>query len=213
MSNLLFPRLRGVAWNMHLAAQWAAGKQTARSGREVTTRYRSQPRMKITLSYGQTDDGFLSDKQPAPSDDGSAVYSDFKTLFGFLNQHGGEAESFLFQGVNAIDRAEFTRQAEFLATGDGIQTDFQLVRDVGGWKEKIVYPQGDIVIYVNGTAVAATDLGRGLYRIAAPGAGQTVTGDFTFAYRVNFDADEVDFNNFMAYFWECQQVPLITKKP
>jgi uncharacterized protein (TIGR02217 family) len=213
MSNLLFPKLRGVGWNFHIAPQWSTGIQNARSGRSVRTKFRSQPLLKITISFGTSDDAFLSDKQPKPSADGSAVYSDFETLFGFLNRHGGEHESFLFQGLNAIDLAKFTRLGELIATADGVTTDFQLVRNVGGWLEAVYWPQGPVVIYVDGVATAATDLGKGKYRIAAPTAGQLVTADFTLAYRVRFDADEIDFNNWMAYFWEAPTVPLITVKP
>lgn len=169
--------------------------------------------MKLTISYGTTDDGFLSDKPPAPSSDGSPVYSDFETLFGFINLHGGEAESFLFQGLNTIDGAKFVRQGEVIGTGDGATTDFQLVRDIGGWKEYVYWPQGDVVINVAGLPVSATDLGKGVYRITAPTAGQVVSADFTFAYRVKVDADDIDFNNWMAYFWECGTLPLITVKP
>jgi uncharacterized protein (TIGR02217 family) len=213
MSNLIFPRLRGAAWNFHLAPQWATTVQTARSGRSTRTRWRQQPLVKISISYGQSDDGFLSDKAPKPSDDGSPVYSDFETLFGFLNQHAGEHASFLFQGLNAIDLAKFTRAGEPIGVGNGTTTDFQLVRNIGGWQEAIYWPQGTVTVYVDGTAVSATDLGNGKYRITAPTAGQNVTADFTFAYRVRFDADEIDFNNWMAEFWEASTVPLITVKP
>jgi uncharacterized protein (TIGR02217 family) len=217
MSNLRFPQLRGVAWNIHLAPQWKTGRQESRSGREVATRFRVQPRMKITLSYGTGDDGFLSDRQPKPADDGSVVYSDFDTMFGFLNMHGGEHDTFLFQGVNAIDLKKYVRTGESIGTGDGATTDFQLQRDLGGWKETVYWVLNTPVFYIDGIPVDpanVTDLGHGKYRLsAAPANGALITADFTFAHRCRFDADEIDFANWSAYFWECGTVPLITVKP
>lgn len=209
MSNLIFPRLRGVGWDTKIAPQWDTGRSPAKSGREVTIQYRSQPRTKITLQFE-----FLRDSDPVAADDGSVVYTDFDTMLGFFNQHGGAAQSFYFQGVNGIDLAKYSLIEETIGTGDGATTDFQLQRDVGGWQEFIYYPQGTPVLYVDGVETGATDQGKGVFRFAsAPANGALVTADFTFAYRCRFDEDAIEFSNFSAYFWDCQTVPLITVKP
>jgi uncharacterized protein (TIGR02217 family) len=214
VSDLIFPLLRGVGWNTKLTPHHFFGKQQARSGRTVRAQFSSQPVMKISISY--SDQGFLSEDPGQPSDDGTAVYSDFETMLGFFNYHGGGFQSFLFQGVNCRERKQFTRAGELQFTGDSATTTFQLVRNLGIWAQAIYCPQGAPTIYVGGAQQApanVTALGNGMFQLsAAPAAGALITADFTFAYRCVFDAEELEFTNWSEGYWSVD-TPLITVKP
>jgi hypothetical protein len=203
-----------VGWNSSVAPHHFFSTQTARSGRTVRAQHASQPVTKISISY--SDEGFLSEDAPKPAPDGSAVYNDFDTMYGFFNYHGGGFQSFLFQGVNAREQRKYTRHGERQFVGDGATTVFQLVRNIGIWPESIYWPQNAPAIYVAGVAQAAanvTALGNGQFQLsAAPAANALVTADFTFAYRCVFDAEEMEFKEWMQGYWHVD-TPLVTVKP
>jgi uncharacterized protein (TIGR02217 family) len=211
MTNLVFPRLRGVEWGTRFIPTWKTDLQEARSGRDTTARRWLNPRYRVELTYE-----FFGEQQPAAADDGSAVFSDLDTIMGFFNLMAGQADTFLYQGVNDIDAARFVVQGQPIATGNGVTTDFQLVRSVGPATEWVQNPMAPPTFYSGGAEIdpsAITDLGKGKYRLApAPANGAPVMADFTWAFRCRFNADEVEFENFMSYFWSCGSVPLITIK-
>jgi hypothetical protein len=215
MSDLFFPKLRGVGWGTKITPQFATGKQEARSGRTVRTRFRDQPLTKLSIVYsgGSGGSGYLSDQAPPPADDGSVVFSDLDTMFGFFCFHGGGFESFLFHGVNDADSSQFTRNGELQFVGDGARRDFQLIGHRGIWSEAIYWPQGAPVVSVGGAETAVSALGKGMYRLpAAPAPGTPVMADFVFAYRCTFNTDECVFSNWRAGYWSVD-TPLITVKP
>jgi hypothetical protein len=215
MSNLIFPQLKGVGWGSKLTPQFSNGKQAARSGRSVRAKFRNQPLTKISIVYsgGSGGSGYLSDSQPPAADDGSVVFSDFETMYGFFCSHGGDFESFLFQGANQDDAKKFARSGELQFVGDGATTDFQLLAHIGIWSQFVYWPQGLPIVYVSGAPVAVTALGNGMFRLgAAPAIGAPVTADFVFAFRCIFDAAEIDFTNWRSGYWSCD-TPLITVKP
>jgi len=153
VSNLFFPKLRGVGWGASITPHHFFSKQVARSGRSVRALHAGQPVTKISISY--SDEGFLDEVAPKASKDGSAVYNDFETMFGFFNYHNAGFQSFLFQGVNAHEQRRFTRHGERQFVGDGATTTFQLVRNIGIWPEAVYWPQSVPEVYVGGVSVAA----------------------------------------------------------
>ncbi len=214
MSNLLFPRLRGVGWDSSITPHHFFGKQQARSGRSVRVQFARQPLTKISISY--SDQGFLSEDAPKASHDGSPVYNDFETMYGFFNYHGGGFQSFLFQGVNAREQSKFTRRGERQFVGNGENAQFQLVRNIGIWAEAIYWPVAAPIIRVGGVEQPAANvqaLGNGMYQLAAPPAVKAlVSADFTFAYRCVFDTDEMEFREWCEGLWHVD-TPLTTIKP
>jgi uncharacterized protein (TIGR02217 family) len=214
LPDVFFPQLRGVKWGTRLTPVTSRTRLSSVNKIERSAVRTQQPVWKIVLEYE-----FLSEKVPPPPNEytDDPVYSDFDTMLGFfLARNTGNQESFLFQGVNAIDSARFTRDGQKVGVGDGAETDFQLVRSIGEFDERIQNPVGPVAFAVGGVDVdplTVTDLGNGLYRFAvAPAAAAVVTASFRYAYRAKFDEDEIELANFMAYFWEAGSVPLITVK-
>ena len=214
MSNLFFPKLRGVGWGASITPHHFFSTTTARSGRTVRALHAQQPVTKISISY--SDQGFLDEDAPRASKDGSAVYSDFDTMFGFFNYHNSGFQSFLFQGVNAHEQRKFTRHGERQFVGDGATAVFQLVRNIGIWAEAVYWPQSVPEVYVAGALIPpanVTALGNGKYQLAAaPALNALVIANFAFAYRCVFDAEEMEFKEWSEGDWHVD-TPLTTVKP
>jgi uncharacterized protein (TIGR02217 family) len=213
MSDAIFPKLRGIDWGTRITPKVKRTRLTSESDVEVSASRARYPRWKIDLKYEH-----ISEKQPPPANQETddPVYSDWDTIIGFFLARTTGNETFLFQGVNDIDDARFTVTSQKLGVGDGANKNFQLCHAIGEYLEVVQNPVGTPVIYFNEDetlAGALTDLGNGLWQTTnAPGVGVIVTASFRFAYRCTFDEDEIELENFMAYFWECGSVPLITVK-
>lgn len=135
--------------------------------------------------------------------------SDFETLYAFFLNMKGKANGFRFWAP-----ADNTGTGEFIATGDGATTVFQLQKtySISGASfaipvtkpitSAIVDYQGNSlsgrpdysapVIYVNGTPTSVTlDYTTGKITFgAAPAVGATITADFQFHFPVHFKTDK-----------------------
>ena len=73
-------------------------------------------------------------------------------------------------------------------------------------------------IYFNGVrqnpAGYAVDAESGLVSFATPPpAGQVITADFTYRFRVRFSDDTAEFENFMYQLWQLKQIKLQSVLP
>jgi hypothetical protein len=121
------------------------------SGTETSYASQQQPRWKITLEYE-----FLSEKQPPPPNEitDDPIYSDLDTILGFFCARLGANGTFLYPGRERRSTPRASgRQDQKLGVGDGVVTDFQLVRSIGEFLEVIQNPFGVPVIYVDGDPV------------------------------------------------------------
>ena len=113
---------------------------------------------------------------------------------GFFLQQQGAFQPFLYD-----DPTDDQAAAQAIGSGDGSTTIFQLVRSMGvalpggGFAEPITAPNTLGAIYFNGVRQSPSaytlDVATGLVTFAAPPpAGQLVTADFTYYFRVRFTA-------------------------
>ena len=208
MSNLLFPDLRGLAWDYTLAPMFSTGVQQATGGREVRVAFWSAPLWKISLTYSYLhDDGQHVDQNG---------YSELQQIAGFFLARQGQFDSFL------IDLAQLTRKpldstvsGQPIGIGDNSTTSFQLVRNIGGYLEQVQNPAGQsATVYVASVKkTAGTDytITNGMVSFASPPAtGAAVTADFQWLWRVRFAQDSEEFDNFMYQLWECKKVELVS---
>jgi uncharacterized protein (TIGR02217 family) len=207
MSNILFPDLRGLAWEYTLTPTFSTGMQQAASGREVRAAFWSSPLWKMSLSYE-----FVRDDPQHVDVNG---YTELQQLQGFFLARQGSFDSFL------IDLAQLTRKpldstisGQPIGTGDGATTSFQLVRNVGGATEEVQEPVGQLAtVYVAGVPkTQGTDytITNGLVSFAAaPAIGAALTADFQWLWRVRFAQDQVEFSNFLYLLWNCKKVELV----
>ena len=144
MSQLLFPDLNGKTWNYSKSVVRNNIIQTSSSGIETRIQFWRYPKYLITINYEVlTDESFI--------DTGGLVAGDLETVFGFYNQVGGTLEDFLYR-----DPVDNTVENQAFAIGDGVTTQFQLIRTVGGFNEP-VYGVGDSTLVFVNNELANTD--------------------------------------------------------
>ena len=197
MSQALFPTLPGLHWPvMRTVLAPKVHVRTTPSEREFRARNATQPRYLFTLGFE-----FLRS---------SAATAEWQSLLGFYNLRGGDFENFLF-----LDAADNTATAENFGVGNGVTTQFQLLRSLGSFLEPVYGFTGTPQIYLGGTLVSSgyTLSNTGLVTFAtAPGAAVALTWTGTFCWRVRFAKGQQEFEQFMSNFFSAKKVELMSVK-
>jgi len=200
----IFPSLPGLGWSVVKSPRFATRIQRAVNGRELRALDQPYPLWSWTLTYP-----LLRDRSDARAPSGAGIgYDELRTLAGFFLQQQGALQPFLFD--DPTDNAVI---AQPLGAGDSSRTVFQLLRNMGGFAEPMAAPNAVSAIYFDGilqpTAAYIVDAATGLVTFAAPPpAGQIVTADFTYYFRVRFSDDTAEFENFMIQLWQARQIKL-----
>jgi uncharacterized protein (TIGR02217 family) len=206
----IFPTLPGLGWSVSKAPRFATRIQRAVSGRELRVIDQPNPIWIWTLTYS-----LLRDGHDTRAASGPGVGNDeLRTLMGFFLQQQGAYQPFLFD-----DPTDDQASAQAIGTGDGGTTVFQLVRTMGaalpagGFAEPITAPNTVSTIYFDGMRQSASaysvDPATGLITFTSPPpAGQLITVDFTYFFRVRFADDSAEFENFLYQLWALKQVKL-----
>ncbi len=221
MSNLLFPKIRGLGWTITKNPTFSTEIQSSLAGREVRVQNFQNPIWEFTLAY----EYLLNDPRARDENEQTPL----ETLVGFFLARGGQFDDFLLNESDLTQRLEdsvFSGQP--IGTGDGVTVNFQLVRNFGGFLEACQNPANQrATVYVSGRApqVQGTDytISNGIVTFtAAPANGIAITADFTFLHRVRFDAgtsrgssssgtrEGIEFSNFYFNLYECKEVQLIS---
>lgn len=200
----IFPVLPGLGWSVTKTPRFAGRTQHAVSGREVRVLDQPYPIWTWTLTYS-----LLRDKWDTRGAGGlGAGYDELRTIAGFFLAQQGTFQPFLFD-----DPTDKTVEAQVIGTGNSTTTAFQLVRSMGGFAEPMTAPNTVSAIYFNGVRQDAaeytvdSDTGQVTFT-APPPAGQIVTADFTYRFRVRFADDSAEFENFMYQLWQLKQIKL-----
>jgi uncharacterized protein (TIGR02217 family) len=222
MSNLLFPKIRGLSWEVVKNPTLSTEIQSSLTGREVRIQNFQNPIWEFTLIYE-----YLLNDPKFRDDTGSTP---LEQLIGFFLTRGGQFDDFLLNESDLTQRLEdsvFSGQP--IGTGDGVTTNFQLVRNFGGFLEACQNPANQSArVYVNGVPkVQGTDYTISLGMVTftlAPALGTAITADFIFLHRVRFDLgtsrgnassssgtrEGIEFSNFYYNLYECKEVQLIS---
>ena len=218
MSNLLFPKIRGLGWSVTKNPTFSTEIQSSLAGREVRLQNFQNPIWEFTLAY----EYLLNDPRSRDENEQTPL----ETLVGFFLARGGQFDDFLLNESDLTQRLEdsvFTGQP--IGTGDGVTRTFQLVRNFGGFLEACQNPANQAAtIYVSGRTpplqIQGTDytIALGLVTFtAAPANGAAITADFTFLHRVRFDTgtsrngkEGIELSNFYFNLYECKEVQLIS---
>ncbi len=219
MSNLLFPKVRGLGWTVTKNPTFSTEIQSSIAGREVRVQNFQNPIWEFTLAY----EYLLNDPRARDENEQTPL----ETLVGFFLARGGQFDDFLLNESDLTQRLEDSAYSgQPIGTGDGTTKNFQLVRNVGGFLEACQNPANQVAtIYDNGTlqATNAYTITNGLVQFNnAPAVGHSITADFTFLHRVRFDAgtsrgssgsgtrEGIEFSNFYFNLYECKEVQLIS---
>jgi uncharacterized protein (TIGR02217 family) len=200
----IFPSLPGLGWSVSKAPRFATRTQKAISGRELRVADQLYPIWTFTLTYQ-----ILRDEHDTRG--GNALgtgYDEFRTLAGFFLQQQGSFAPFVFD-----DPTDDSVTGQYIGTGDGSTTVFQLYRTFGGFIEPIVAPKAIGAIYFNGVRQSSSGYSvaptTGLVTFATPPpSGQAITADFTYYFLVRFADDTAEFENFMYQLWSLKQIKL-----
>jgi len=215
MSNTLFPKIKGLAWNVVKTPTFSTEIQESLAGREVRLQNFQNPVWELTLTY----DYLLNDPRTRDENEQTPL----ETLVGFFLARGGQYDDFLLNESDLTGRLEDSiYSGQPIGIGDGVTKTFQLVRNIGGFLEAVQNPMNQVAtVYLNGSIKAqGTDytIANGLVTFtSAPGAGVSITADFIMLLRVRFHTgssrsgkEGIEFSNFYFNLYECKEVQLIT---
>ena len=197
MSNIQYPVLPGLEFNLGMTPSFSTKVQKAASGRELRAAFQLYPMWTFSLSYEFLRDG--------------ARGADFDTLGGFFLARQGMFDSFLFSAPsdNAVVAMPF-------GVGDGATKNFQLTRafGAGGFSfiEPVMNVSGSPGIYINGVlqgsgySVGSTGI---VAFTGAPTNGLPLTWTGSFLYRCRFLQDASQFELFMQDLWQLKKIEFI----
>lgn len=198
MSTAVFPNnLRGLTWDVGVS--FIGGRTSlleSASGKEYGVTAWSSPRRKFGLTYSVLDERFTT--------------NELRDLIGFYLARLGAADTFLFEHLedNTVAGAQ-------IGIGDGVTTQFQLVRTFGTFVEPINAPKSVTAVMTNGVDLGGwmVDAETGVVTFSvAPSPGAVLTANFQFYFRCRFMNDYQDVNEFAYKLWEAQRVEFITRK-
>ena len=200
----IFPVLPGQGWSVTKAPRFQTRIQRAVSGRELRVLDQPYPIWTWTLTYTM-----LRDKWDMRGAGGPGVnYDELRTLAGFFLAQQGALSPFLFD-----DPSDDSITGQMIGTGNASTAAFQLVRTMGSFAEPITAPNTISAVYLDGILQSPTayavDPDSGLVTfVTPPPAGQSISADFTYWFRVRFSDDTAEFENFIYQLWQLKQVKL-----
>lgn len=203
----------GETWKGSRTPVWKTLIQEAASGDEARATTNTMPRYRFRLKYDESEGGFLSEEE-------------MQVFVGLFNQCRGAT-----YGLTLVAPNDCLATNQQIGTGNGVTSEFQLVRTWGGvqatvgsitytsmaygWSDdgfRCAYMGG---IAVNGVSVSSDywslDADTGIVTFAS-GHYPTgiVTATFHYAWRVRFVEDEYEFEDFLYQLHTLQSVDFIT---
>lgn len=206
MSDVLFPELPGLDWDLTKTPMFNTKIMQSVNGRELRASYQAVPKYQISMSFA-----FLRE---------SKGRKELQQLEGFFLERRGSFDSFLFK---MPEDNEF--QCTFI--GDGVQTSFQLYKQINTtqiplqhtqaeqsedplmWSEnasKLMWSDPDNQMWLLQFGITT----NGLLQMPIPlAAGESITITGTYYYRCRFADDEQQYTNFMSKLWKAGKVEMV----
>ncbi|MEC5496664.1 DUF2460 domain-containing protein [Acinetobacter baumannii] len=206
MSDVLFPELPGLDWDLTKTPMFNTKIMQSVNGRELRASYQAVPKYQISMSFA-----FLRE---------SKGRKELQQLEGFFLERRGSFDSFLFK---MPEDHEF--QCTFI--GDGVQTSFQLYKQINTtqiplqhtqveqsedplmWDEvasKPMWSDPDDQMWLLQFGITT----NGLLQMPIPlAAGESITISGTYYYRCRFADDEQQYTNFMSKLWKAGKVEMV----
>ena len=193
----IFPTLAGQGWSVHKKPTFSTIVAGHVSGREVRDALYLNPIWQFELSFEGLD-------STASGQYGGLGAQSLQALMGLFLKCQGQYGTFLY--VDPSDNAAINQS---LGTGDGTTTTFTMSRALGGFVEPVGWVTSVSSVSVGGV-VGATGWSvatpNSLIFATAPAAGAAISASFSYAYLCRFDADDIDFEQFMASLWKADAV-------
>lgn len=215
MSLSVFPTLQGLSWPVMKSSEFATLTQDSPNFFETRIQQAKNPRWHWEMSFDVLRD--------------STTYTEYRQLQGFILSLAGKFGDFLFNDLTdnyvgpALNGSTPNTDAELQMVNDGAGNYYSPVqRNFGGaFLEDITDLNGAITVYDNGTLCTQVSSAptAGQFVLAGPGlaiAGSAyegmylqwgaaptgpVTAQFNFYFRVHFEEDTQDFEQFLSTMW------------
>lgn len=191
-----FPTLAGQGWSVHKKPMFSTIVAPHVSGREVRNSLYQNPIWQFELTF----DG-LTSSTSAFSNLGA---SSLQSLMGLFLSCQGQFGTFLY-----TDPSDSIATAQGIATGDGATTTFTFARALGSFLEPVGWVTSVSNVYLNGVNQASgwsLVAPNSLVFVTAPGNTVVVSASFAYAFQCRFDADDLDFEQFMSALWRAESV-------
>lgn len=192
MSDAIFPVMPGLTWNVTRSPEFNTKSFRAVSGKEVRAAFMAYPLWSYKLGFE-----FLRQGQG---------FSELDQLVGFFLARKGSFDSFLYSDpdFNSVIDQNF-------GVGDGVTTQFQLVRSISGFTEPVQNVNVLTNVQDNGTPTTAyTISSTGLVTFtSAPAAGHYLTWTGSYYNRCRFLQDMAEFNKFMFGLHELKTLKMV----
>lgn len=206
MSDVLFPELPGLEWDLTKTPMFNTKIMQSVNGRELRASYQAVPKYQISMSFA-----FLRE---------SKGRNELQQLEGFFLERRGSFDSFLFK---------MPEDNEFQCTfvGDGVQTSFQLYKQINTTQIPLQHTQAEqsedpLMWSENASKPMWSDpesqmwllqfgiTTNGLLQMPIPlAAGESITITGTYYYRCRFADDEQQYTNFMSNLWKAGKVEMV----
>lgn len=191
-----FPTLAGLGWSVHKQPKFSTIVASHVSGREVRDALYQNPIWQFELTFDALD----SSNGSYPGIGANSLQS----LMGFFLEMQGQYGTFLY--TDPTDSA-VTNGA--IAACDGTTTTFTFARFMGSFLEPVGWVTSVSNVYLNGVNQASgwsLVNPNSLVFTSAPGSGVAISASFAFAFQCRFDADDLDFEEFMQNLWTAKSV-------
>ena len=190
-----FPTLAGQGWSVHKKPTFATIVASHVSGREVRDALYENPIWEFELTF----DGLDS----ASSYPGLGANS-LQALMGLFLSCRGQFSTFLY-----TDPTDNGVTAGGIAAGDGATTTFTFGRFLGSFFEPVGWVTSVANVYLNGVNQASgwsLTTPNSLVFVTPPGDTVEITATFAYSFQCRFDADDLDFEEFMQNLWSAKSV-------
>jgi hypothetical protein len=192
-----FPTLSGQGWSVRKKPVFSTIVAQHVSGREVRDALYQNPIWQFEVVF----DGLDSSNGSFPGLGANSL----QALMGLFLQCQGQYGTFLYTDPTDSSASSST----VFATGDGVTTAFTLSRFMGPFLEPIGW-----VTSLTQVEVAGSVLGSGwslsvpntLAFTSPPADGASIGATFAYAFQCRFDADDLDFEQFMSNLWKADSV-------
>jgi hypothetical protein len=212
MSLLVFPALPGMAWPVMKSSEFNTLVQSSPNLMETRIALTRNPKWHWEMTFDVLRD--------------STTFTEYRQLQGLVLAMGGKFGDFLYSDPTdnsvgpALISGDPNTAAELQVVDDGAGNYYSPIqRNFGGmFYEDITDLNGAIAVYANGT-LATVGTGAGQYQVLGPGLAlpgssflgmylqwgsapsTPVTAQFDFYFRVHFEEDAQDFEQFLSTMW------------
>jgi len=191
-----FPTLAGLGWSVHKKPVFSTLVASHVSGREVRDALYTNPLWQFELTI----DGMDSSSNFYPN----LVANSLQAVMGLFLACQGQYSTFLY-----MDPTDSAVTNGGIATGDGATTTFTFARPMGTFLEPVGWVTSVSNVYLNEVNQASgwsLSTPNSLVFATAPGAGVAIAASFAYAFQCRFDADDLDFEEFMQNLWTAKSV-------